>query len=158
MKNAEHIAYQSYAPDDEPNAKPLEADIASAAAECERFLGENAASLGALFGLRHFTIKVGEGWATNLETGELTADPRFFIERGYTPDMSAYAITHEVVAHLREVEFAPKLTREVKAFLSDDDPQLRKAKSVFHNIFSDIAGNKLTHATLPTMEQVASAL
>lgn len=162
MRTLEHSSYHYLSPEDESDAakehEPTEADIAAAVVACEHFLNENSPSLGALFGLRYFSIRIGEKWTTNLNTSEVTADPRFFLEKGYTPEMSAYAITHEIAAHLREVEFAPALTRQVIGFLRDTDPQLRKAKGIFHNVFSDIAGNRLIHATLPAMEQVAEDL
>jgi hypothetical protein len=152
----EQIVFQTGLPDEAQSHPPQ--DLEAAARESQKFLDENAPNLGALFGLRHISITFGDGWATNLETGEVTADPKFFIERGYTPEMSAYAISHEVAAHLREVQFAPELTRETIAFLGDKDPQLRQAKSILHNILSDIAGNNLIHSVLPTMEDVAAAL
>ena len=168
MQSPEFIAHQSHASNIQPadaaaEHQPTPEELAAAIAECERFLGENASHLGALFGLRHFSIRIGKGWTTTLETGEVTADPSFFIEKGYTPQMAAYAILHEVAAHLREVEFAPALTREVKAFLGGEDleqkdTQLLKARSIFHDILSDAAGNQLIHATLPAMKHVATDL
>lgn len=124
-----------------------------AIAACEAFIGDSASSFGRLFGIPHLNIRVGEGWATDLETGAVTADPRFFLERGYTPEMAGYALVHEVSAHLREVVFAPVLTREVKQFVKKGE-----AESIFHNIFSDIAGNNLTHTVLPNMADVAEDL
>ena len=65
--------------------------------KAEAFLRDVAPHLGRLFGM-DLSIQVGNGWATNMETGEVTADPRFFAERGYTPDMAVYATLHEVAA------------------------------------------------------------
>jgi hypothetical protein len=129
-----------------------------------QFLAENAEHLGRVFGIPHIDISVAEvkinpatgevksgGWATNLETEKMTADPRFFIERGYTSDMAAYATTHEVAAHLREVILEPSLTREVKRFKRQSE-----AASIFHNIFADIAGNNYIHATLSATKTTAA--
>lgn len=124
-----------------------------AVAACEAFIGDSANSLGSLFGIPHLNVQVGKGWATNLETGDVTADPRFFLEKGYTPEMAGYALVHEVSAHLREVVFAPALTREVKKFVKQGE-----AESIFHNILSDVAGNNLTHAVLPNMAEIADEL
>lgn len=117
-----------------------------------RFLEENAGHLGKIFGI-DVGITVGRGWATDLETGDVTADPRFFIEKGYTPDMAAYATMHEVAAHLREIIREPTLTREVIGFVRQG-----KAQSIFHNIFSDVAGNNFIHATLPATKETAKEL
>jgi len=121
--------------------------------KAEDFLRDVAPHLGRLFGM-DLRINIGPGWATNMETGEVMADPRFFMERGYTPDMSVYATLHEVCAHLREVVTEPKLTDEVINFVKKGN-----AQGIFHNIFSDIAGNNLIHAVLPrTMPDVAEQL
>ncbi|MDO8591807.1 MAG: VWA domain-containing protein [bacterium] len=121
--------------------------------KAEEFLRDVAPHLGRLFGM-DLRINIGPGWATNMETGEVMADPRFFMERGYTPDMSVYATLHEICAHLREVVTEPKLTDEVIGFVKKG-----KAQGIFHNIFSDIAGNRLIHAVLPrTMPDVAEQL
>jgi hypothetical protein len=123
------------------------------AEKAEAFLRDVAPHLGRLFGM-DLTIRVGNGWATDLESGEVYADPKFFIERGYTPDMSVYATLHEVAAHLRELVTKPTLSEEVKEFVKEGE-----AQSIFHNIFSDIAGNKLIHAVLPkSMPKVAEEM
>jgi hypothetical protein len=121
--------------------------------KAEAFLRDVAPHLGRLFGM-DLSITIGGRWQTNMETGEVTADPRFFVERGYTPDMSVYATLHEVAAHLRELATEPRLTEKVIAFVKQG-----KAQSIFHNVFSDIAGNNLIHAVLPkTMPDVAEQL
>lgn len=121
--------------------------------KAEEFLRDVAPHLGRLFGM-DLRINIGPGWATDLKTGDVTADPRFFLERGYTPDMSVYATLHEVCAHLREVVTKPKLTDRVIEF-----GQRGRAQAIFQNVFSDIAGNNLIHAVLPrTMPKVAEQL
>lgn len=117
--------------------------------EAELFLRDQAPRLGRLFGM-DLDLSIGDGWATNLETGEVTVDLKFFLERGYTPDMAVYAILHETAAHLREVVNEPKLTNRVIEFVKKGP-----AESIFHNIMSDIAGNNLIHAQLPRMQHVA---
>jgi Mg-chelatase subunit ChlD len=139
----------------------LQAGIAQTAA----FLEENAGHLGRVFGVTNLNITVGKGWATNMESGAVTADPRFFTERGYTPDMAAYATMHEVAAHLREVIQEPALTRDVLGFLRQaaagdkaHGTQHGEAAKIFHNIFADIAGNNYVHATLDATQATAVQL
>ncbi len=143
--------------------------MAEGLAKTEAFLKDVAPHLGRLFGV-DLNIQIGEHWATSLEPGVdvVTADPRFFIEKGYTPEMSSYATMHEVAAHLKEKVTEPKLTDRVLNFIKpvdQENPRLPLAerpvdptKSIFHNIFSDIAGNNLIHAVLPSMSSVAAQL
>lgn len=146
------------AADQQHPLNPQEAANEAAASDAdlqkaEAFLRDVAPHLGRLFGM-DLSIQVGNGWATNMETGEVTADPRFFAERGYTSDMSVYATLHEVAAHLRELVTEPKLSDEIVKFVKQGS-----AQGIFHNIFSDIAGNNLIHAVLPkSMPKVAEDL
>ncbi len=127
----------------------------------ETFLRDVAPHLGRLFGM-DLRISIGPAWATDLKTGDVMANPKFFLERGYTSDMAVYATLHEVCAHLREVVTKPKLTDEVIRFGNKNgqvDGKRDKARAIFHNIFSDIAGNNLIHAVLPrTMPKVAEEM
>lgn len=129
-------------------------DAEAGLAQAEAFLKDVAPHLGRLFGM-NLNIQLGNGWSTALEgdSNLVTADPRFFIEKGYTPDMSSYATLHEVAAHLREKVTDPELTEKVLAFA-----KIGPAAAIFHNIFSDIAGNNLIHATLPRMKHIAERL
>lgn len=132
---------------------PAEIDPVESAARIDDFLQHEAPVVGRLMGVHNLNIRVGDGWATNLETGEVTIDPRFFLEQGYSIDMTTYACLHEVSAHLREVLTEPELTSKVKKFVQRGEPE-----GIFHNILSDIAGNNRTHAVLPRMAQVAESL
>lgn len=127
-------------------------EMEAALARTQEFLGDVAPHLGRLYGI-DLNISVGDGWATNLETGDVTADPRFFLEKGYSADESSYAVLHEVAAHLREVIMDPGLTNRVIQFKSQG-----KAASLFHNILGDIAGNNLNHAMLPRTKDTAEGL
>lgn len=142
------------------------AELSDTVEKIDTFLQGEAQTLSKLLGIPNINIRVGrnitdprtgetrnEGWATNLETGEVTIDPSFFLEKGYGADSAAYACLHEVSAHLREMLTEPELTRQVKGFA-----QKGEAESIFHNIFSDISGNNRTHAILPRMKQVAEGL
>lgn len=150
--NMEQTADQQHPLNPQESAQEIstsDADLQKA----EAFLRDVAPHLGRLFGM-DLSINVGNGWATNMETGEVTADPRFFVERGYTSDMSVYATLHEVAAHLRELVTEPKLSDEIINFVKQGP-----AQGIFHNIFSDVAGNNLIHAVLPkSMPTVAEEL
>lgn len=144
-----------------------EEELADGVCKIDEFLQSEAPVLGQLLGIRSLAMRAGKGWVTNLETGEVTIDPRFFLERGYTPDMATYAGLHEVSAHLREVLTEPALNRQVINFVSPEKvdgkitqtaKQEAEARSTFHNILSDVAGNNLTHAILPRMADVAEDL
>lgn len=131
-----------------PSPEEMQAGIA----EAGRYLTDVAPHLGRLFGM-DLSISLGEKWATDMQTGNVTADPRFFIEKGYTPDMTAYATLHEVAAHLREVVNEPHMTDRVVDFIKQGEPQ-----SLFNNILADVAGNNLIHAVLPRMKHTAHDL
>lgn len=135
-------------PGDMPNPEAVQQGVA----EAEQFLQDMAPHLGRLFGM-DLNIRIGDAWETNLDTGEVTADPSFFIEKGFTPDMSSYATLHEVVAHLRELVDDPQLADRVKHFGKE-----LPANHLFYNIFSDIAGNNLIHAALPRMQDTAAQM
>lgn len=144
-----------------PLSDYTEEDMEKALQRISEFIRIEAPQLAQLFGIRQLSIEVGDGWATNLETGLITIDPKFFLERGYTPDMAVYGMCHEVAAHLREVLTEPELTHEVAKFCNpptkqiEIHPGLKEARSIFHNIFSDVAGNNAIHQLLPTMSYVA---
>ncbi len=135
-------------------AAPTPEELAAGVAKAETFLKDVAPHLGRLFGV-DLNIKIGDNWATVMEPDidVVTADPRFFIEKGYTPDMASYATLHEVAAHLREKVTEPRLTDRVTSFMSKGKPQ-----AIFHNVFADVAGNNLIHATLPRMRSVAALM
>ena len=102
-----------------------------------------------LFGV-DVAMKVGTKWVTDVYPDgriEVSIDPGWFIKQGYSPEDAEYATMHEVAAHVREAMFEPELTKKVGEFA-----QQGKAQAIFHNILSDIAGNKFTHARFPRTE------
>ena len=122
-----------------------------ASQKAAEFIERNAEVISLLVGIRGLNIRVGDGWATNLETREVTVDPSFFVKEGYKPEWAAYGTLHELVAHLKEIITEPALTKEVIAFA-----RRGKAYSLFHNIVADVAGNKDMHRRLPVMAQVGA--
>lgn len=125
-------------------------DLAAASETARAFITEQAPALAGIFGIDQLSIQVGDGWATDMETGAVTVDPSFFIEQGYEPDWAIYGTLHEIRAHLVEVQYNPALTRSVMEFAKQGD-----AEQIFHNVMADISGNKAIHARLPRMADVA---
>ena len=143
---SEIIANMSHTADQDP------VNLDEAFVRMNSFLSDNVPHLSRMFG-HEISIKIGDAWATDMQTGEVTADPRFFYERGYSEDESCYATMHEINAHLDEVVTQPELTQRVMSFMKKGE-----AESIFYNVFSDIAGNNRTHAVLPRMADVAADL
>ena len=67
--------------------------------KAEEFLRNQIPSLCRLTGM-DVRVAVGEGWATNLETGSFTIDPSFFIEKGYSANHCVFATLHELMAYI----------------------------------------------------------
>lgn len=117
------------------------------------FIARDVDSHTALMGVSGITVAVGDGWSTNIKTGAVTVDPSFFVEEGYRPEWCSYAIMHEVSAHLRELITDPDMSVKIHKFVGES-----RAKHLFHNIMSDIAGNKRIHSMLPAQAAVAEQL
>ena len=117
------------------------------------FIEKDVEDLGLLMGVSGVSVTVGDGWSTNIKTGAVTVDPSFFVEEGYRPEWCSYAIMHEVSAHLRELITDPDMSVKIHDFVGES-----RAKHLFHNIMSDIAGNKRIHSMLPAQAAVAEQL
>ncbi len=136
----------------DPTIAPMpDAERQEAIRRAEKFIQENGAALPAILGVSGVTLRVGDGWTTNMETGEVTVDPSFFVERGYEPDWVAYGMMHEVAAHLRGVLKEPEHTRDT---LRWEDGE--RSRHIFLNIMADITGNKRIHDLLPRQKEVAA--
>lgn len=118
--------------------------------QAAEFVEGNQMLIQGLTGLKGVSVRVGEGFTTNMETGEVTVDPSFFVEDEYRAEWCTYGMMHELVAHLRGKVTSPELTEEQTAFGNEGEE-----KAVFLNVFDDIAGNRRMHQLLPTMEGVA---
>lgn len=140
-------------PNDPPALTPEQIAEQDARLEKAReFLRREVPILGKLTGLNvHF--QVGEGWATDMKTGNFTIDPSFFVEKGYSPEHSVYATLHELWAHVRDVKRDPQMAARQIAFGKKGG-----AQHMFSNIMADIHGNKLMHNVLPRMKDVAAEL
>ena len=117
------------------------------------FIEQDVDSYTALMGVSGIRVAVGDGWSTEIKTGAVTVDPSFFVEEGYRPEWCSYAIMHEVSAHLRELITDPGMSVKIHDFTGES-----RAKHLFHNIMSDIAGNKRIHHMLPAQAAVAEQL
>lgn len=121
------------------------------------FLRDVVPVMSKITGLNVHT-EVGQGWGTDLRTGDFTIDPSFFLEKGYSADHCVYATLHELMAHVRDVVRDPACAERQMDFWRTSDEQLRGARHIFNNILSDIHGNKTIHELLPRMRDVASDL
>lgn len=122
------------------------------------FLHNQIPSLCHLTGM-DVRVVVGEGWATNPETGSFTIDPSFFIEKGYSADHCVFATLHELMSHVRDVKRDPVFAARQHAFVtSSKNPQEQQARHIFNNILTDIHGNKQIMNMLPAMREVGADL
>lgn len=122
------------------------------------FLHNQIPSLCHLTGM-DVRVAVGEGWATNPETGSFTIDPSFFIEKGYSADHCVFATLHELMAHVRDIKRDPVFSARQNAFVtSSKNPQEQQARHIFNNILTDIHGNKQIMNMLPAMREVGADL
>ncbi len=130
----------------------VEAAQQEALQQAQGFLESEIPALQKVTGLA-VDVQVGKGWATNMETGNFSVDPTFFMERGYTAEHSAYATLHELMAHVRDVKRDPVFAARQRAFGGRSE-----ADHLFSNILTDIHGNKLMHRLLPRQADVAADL
>jgi len=122
------------------------------------FLHNQIPSLCHLTGM-DVRVVVGEGWATDPETGSFTIDPSFFIEKGYSADHCVFATLHELMAHVRDIKRDPVFSARQNAFVaSGKDPQEQQARHIFNNTLADIHGNKQIMNMLPAMRKIGADL
>lgn len=126
-----------------------------AVADAAEFVREQLPVISRLTGL-NVGVEVGQGWVTDLKTGDFTVDPSFFVEHNYSAKHSIYATLHELMAHVRDAIRDPVYAARQREFTSTKDRPLAEARHIFSNILTDIYGNKLTHALLPAMKDVGA--
>lgn len=137
-------------------APPVEIDptIEAAKEAARNFMAEQIPDLSRLFNIGGIPTVVGKKWSTTMKPPVvMTVDPGFFVERGYKSEWSVYATLHEVAAHVRPVLWEPLAAAKAADFAKQGD-----AQRIFHNILSDIAGNKTIHARLPKLAETAEDL
>lgn len=122
------------------------------------FLHNQIPALCRLTGM-NVRVAIGEGWATDPETGSFTIDPSFFIEKGYSADHCVFATLHELMAHVRDIKRDPVFSARQNAFVaSGKDPQEQQARHIFNNTLADIHGNKQIMNMLPAMRKIGADL
>lgn len=139
-------------PEQEALAREHQASLDKAAA----FLDDQIPALCRLTGM-DVRVAIGDGWATDPETGSFTIDPSFFIEKGYSADHCVFATLHELMAHVRDIKRDPVFSARQNAFImGSKDPQEQQARHIFNNILTDIHGNKQIMNMLPAMQEVGA--
>ncbi|MBF1023863.1 MAG: VWA domain-containing protein [Candidatus Nanogingivalaceae bacterium] len=141
-----------------PEQEALVKEFRVALDDAEKFLLDQKPAICRLTGLEVRAV-VGKGWATYPETGLVTIDPLFFIEKGYSANHCVFAILHELMSHVRDIKRDPVFAARQHAFImSGKDPQEQQARSIFNNILTDIHGNKQIMNMLPAMREVGADL
>ena len=141
-----------------PEQEALVEEFRVALDDAEKFLLDQKPAICRLTGLEVRAV-IGKGWATYPETGLVTIDPLFFIEKGYSANHCVFAILHELMSHVRDIKRDPVFAARQHAFImSGKDPQEQQARSIFNNILTDIHGNKQIMNMLPTMREVGADL
>ena len=139
-------------PEQEALAREHQASLDKAAT----FLDDQIPALCRLTGM-DVRVAIGDGWATDPETGSFTIDPSFFIEKGYSADHCVFATLHELMAHVRDIKRDPVFSARQNAFImGSKDPQEQQARHIFNNILTDIHGNKQIMNMLPAMQEVGA--
>lgn len=141
-----------------PEQEALAEEFRVALDNAERFLLDQEPAICRLTGLEVRSV-IGKGWATDLETGLVTIDLLFFLEKGYSADDCVFSILHELMSHVRDVKCDPVFAARQRAFImSSKDPQEQQARHIFNNILTDIHGNKQIMNMLPAMRKVGADL
>ncbi len=141
-----------------PEQEALVEEFRVALDDAEKFLLDQKPAICRLTGLEVRAV-VGKGWATYPETGLVTIDPLFFIEKGYSVNHCVFAILHELMSHVRDIKRDPVFAARQHAFImSGKDPQEQQSRSIFNNILTDIHGNKQIMNMLPAMREVGADL
>ena len=141
-----------------PEQEALAEEFRVALDNAERFLLDQEPAICRLTGLEVRTV-IGKGWATDLETGLVTIDLLFFLEKGYSADDCVFSILHELMSHVRDVKCDPVVAARQRAFImGSKDPQEQQARHIFNNILTDIHGNKQIMNMLPAMRKVGADL
>jgi len=115
-----------------------------AADRFENFAQTFEPAINAYFGVRdiQFTCKPG-GWYIDLEKIIVNADPKFFIERGYTESEALFATFHEA-EHFRDMITAPEVYKTIFAHFkikTDVHKAYPKALQRLYNCVDDVLVN-----------------
>jgi uncharacterized protein YegL len=82
-------------------------------------------------------VRFGDGWACDMNSGDVIVDAASFGDESYKPKWRVLALQHEVEAHASKVHFEPE-SAEWDRTWSKEHP----AGGIFLNILADVAGNR----------------
>ncbi len=143
--------------------KPSQKDVVLGIAErrFEEFAAAMEKTINSYFGSKEikFTCKPG-GWYIDLEKIEVNADPKFFIERGYSEPEALFATFHEA-EHFRDMIQNPEeYKRNFDYFKTRTDvhPTYPKALARLYNCIDDVLVNKVVMTRWSAGSRVKSAL
>ena len=99
-----------------------------------------------------FSFKPGDGWAIDIETGEVTYDSIFFEQKGYTEGQALFAALHEL-EHFVDRKRAWK-TKDRKKIYDQERKSCKqsRARDMLGNIIDDIHDNTRVIATFPALQ------
>ena len=89
-------------------------------------------------------FKKGTGWEMNMEKGEVTYDPNFFSEKGYSPAESMWATCHEI-EHFRDWRKDPETYSKLFSRFRG-----RKRLHILYNCIDDIMVNREVDNRFPS--------
>ncbi|MDR0308746.1 MAG: VWA domain-containing protein [Coriobacteriales bacterium] len=113
-----------------------------------QFFDDEVSTIGKLFGLSNVSVLVGRKWEMDLETGEITVDPKSFVDRNFSINDIENAIIHELVRLADKIR-DPKVMQQYQRFV-----KAGQAQEVFAAIFMNIHDDKYKNALLPHMQDV----
>lgn len=139
---------------------PSQLESPQLTSEEQQLAGERAAEfvtaqvpvLSKLTGL-NVQVAVGQGWATDMQTGNFTVDPSYFTDKDYSPEYAAHTCFHELLAHVRDAVRDPVYAARQRGFGGQG-----KAQHLFNNILTDIQGDKYTAKLLPAMADIGVSI
>lgn len=120
--------------------------LAEARKNYAEFASQYEKLIGGYFGTADmtFTAKPG-GWYIDLEKIEVNADPKFFIDKGYTESEALFATFHEA-EHFRDMVKDPDAYRELferNKTKTDVHASYPKALNTLYNCIDDILVNRV---------------
>lgn len=118
----------------------------------EEFFREHGRAIEDYAGDSGLTFKRGKGWAIIMETGEVTYNPNFFTEKGYSPAECMWATSHEV-EHFRNWRKDPEAYAKLHARMAS-----RRRIHVLYNCLDDIMVNQEVDKRFPARAETKNKL
>lgn len=148
-------------PNEPKKASPKDVVLGIAERRFGEFAEAMEKTLNSYFGSKEikFTCKPG-GWYIDLEKIEVNADPKFFIERGYSEPEALFAAFHEA-EHFRDMIQNPDEYRRVFDYFktrTDISPGYPKALQRLYNCIDDVLVNKVVMTRWAAGSKVKTAL